>query len=81
MHYIMKFTNLLILFGIRKNSYSSGRNVLLYLFIKGVINLPLVIIEEYHCNQLHTQFIQYCLKVTPYVYEIIGVHYCRFQCN
>jgi hypothetical protein len=48
-------TNLLILFGIRKNSHSSGRNLLLYLFIKRVIKLTVVITEGYHCYQLHTK--------------------------
>jgi len=36
-HYVVRSTNLLI-FGIRKYCYSSGSNLLLYLFIKRVIN-------------------------------------------
>jgi hypothetical protein len=33
-----------------------GRNRLSYLFTKGVIRLTAVIIEAYHCCQLHTTF-------------------------
>jgi hypothetical protein len=55
-HCILKSTNLLILFGIRKNYYSSRRILLLYLFIKRVIKLTGVIREGYHCYQLHTEF-------------------------
>jgi hypothetical protein len=42
--------------GIRKNYYSNGRNLLLYLFIKRVIKLTVVITEECHYYQLHTKF-------------------------
>jgi hypothetical protein len=38
----------LILFGIRENCHSSGRNLILYLIIKGVIELTVVIVEGYH---------------------------------
>jgi Na+/H+-dicarboxylate symporter len=31
----------------------SGRKLLLYLFIKSVIKLTVVIIQGYHCYQLH----------------------------
>jgi len=50
-HYVLKSTDLLILFGIRKNCHSSGRNLLLYLFIKKVIKRTVVIIEGYHSYQ------------------------------
>jgi hypothetical protein len=46
----------LILFEIRKNCHTSGRNLLFYLFIKRVIKVTVVIIEGYHCYQLHTKF-------------------------
>jgi hypothetical protein len=54
-HYFLRSTNLLILFGIRKNCHSSGRNLFLCLFIKRVIKLNVAIIKEYHCYQLHTK--------------------------
>jgi hypothetical protein len=53
-HYVLRSTNLLIVFGIRKNCQSIGRNLLLCLFIRRVIKQTIVIIEEYHCYQLHT---------------------------
>jgi hypothetical protein len=43
----------LILFGIRKNCHSSGRN---FIITKGVIKLNVVFLQEYHCYQLHTKF-------------------------
>jgi hypothetical protein len=46
---------LLIGFGIRKNYQNSGRNLLLYLFIRRAIKWTIVITEEYHCYQLHTK--------------------------
>jgi hypothetical protein len=49
---IHKHINSLILFGIRKNCLFSGR----CLFIKRVTKLIVIIIVEYHCYQLHTQF-------------------------
>jgi len=36
-YYVLNPTNLLILFGIRKNYHSNGRNLLLYQFIRRVI--------------------------------------------
>jgi hypothetical protein len=54
-HYALRSTNLLIVFRIRKNCQSSGRNLLLYLFIRRVIKRTVVIIEEYHCYQLRTK--------------------------
>jgi hypothetical protein len=33
-HYILRSTNLFLVFGIRKNFYSSGGNIFLYLFMK-----------------------------------------------
>jgi hypothetical protein len=47
--YILRSTNILILFGIRKNCHRNERNLLLYLFMKRVIKLFAVITEEHHC--------------------------------
>jgi hypothetical protein len=52
-HYDLRTTNILILFRIRKSCHSIGRNLLLYVFIKMVIQLAIVILEEYHCYQQH----------------------------
>jgi hypothetical protein len=43
----MRSSDLLSIFGVRKNCYSSGRNLLLYLFIIMVIHLTVEIIEDY----------------------------------
>jgi hypothetical protein len=51
-----EINKLITLLGIRKTCHSSGRNLLLYLFIKRVIRMTIVIIEEFHCYQLHTKF-------------------------
>jgi hypothetical protein len=46
-----------------------------------VIKLTEVIIEGYHCYQLHTTFYNILLsRLSPYV-EIIGDHQCGFRCN
>jgi hypothetical protein len=68
-HYVLRSTNLLIIFEIRKNCQSSGRNLLLYLFIRRVIKLTVVITGEYHCYQLQwvkTVFIHYVVLVIPF---------------
>jgi hypothetical protein len=49
-------TNLFVVFGIRRNCHSSGRNLLLYQFIKRVIRLVVIIIEESPSYQLPTEF-------------------------
>jgi hypothetical protein len=46
----------LILFGIRKNSLISGRNLSLYQLTERVTKLTVIIIVGYHCYQLHTTF-------------------------
>jgi hypothetical protein len=54
-------------------------NLLLYLFITRATKPIVVVTAEYHCYQLHTNFIQYCcLKVNSIVDEIIGGHQCGF---
>jgi hypothetical protein len=45
-HYVLKCTDLFVLYGIRRNCHSSGRNLLLYQFIKRVIRLIVIIIGE-----------------------------------
>jgi hypothetical protein len=45
-HYVLRYTDLFVVFGIRRNCYSSGRNLLLYPFIKREIRLIVIIIEE-----------------------------------
>jgi hypothetical protein len=45
--YILRYTNLFVLYGIR-NCHSSGRNPVLYQVIKRVIRLIVIIIKESH---------------------------------
>ena len=52
---VLRSTNLLILFGIRRKCLSSGRSLSLYLFIRRVIKQTVVITEAYHLCQLHTK--------------------------
>jgi hypothetical protein len=56
-HYILRYTDLFVLYGIRRNCHSSGRNLLLYRFIKRVISLIVTIIEESPSYQLLQNFI------------------------
>jgi hypothetical protein len=55
-HYILRYTDLCVLHGIWCNCHSSGRNLLLYLFIKRGIRLIVRIIEESPSYQLPTKF-------------------------
>ena len=55
----MRSINLLILFGIRRNSLRSGRNRSFYLPIRRVIKQIVVIIGAFHFCQLRTRFIQH----------------------
>jgi hypothetical protein len=67
-NYILRSTNDLILFGIRKNCQSSESNLLLYLFVRRAIKLAVDIIEEHHCYQLHAKYFNILLSMlTPYV--------------
>jgi len=52
----VRFINLLILFGIRRNCPRSGRNRSWYLSIRRAIKQTVVIIEAYHFCQLRTKF-------------------------
>jgi hypothetical protein len=55
-HYVLRYTDLFVVYGIRTNCHSSGRNLLLYQFIKRVIILIVIIIEESPSYQLPTKF-------------------------
>jgi hypothetical protein len=77
----MRSTDVLISLGIRKNSHSSERDLLLYLFIERVIKLVEVIAEGMSllptiCKMLSNILVS---KLTPYVGEIIGDHQCGFR--
>jgi hypothetical protein len=81
-HYVMRSTSLLIVFGIRKNFQFSGRNLLLYLLIRRVIKRTVVIIEEYHLPTSYKIVSNIFLsRLTPYVDEIIEDHQCGFRRN
>jgi hypothetical protein len=54
-YYVLRYTNLFILYGIRRNSHSSGRTLLLYQFMNRVVRL-IIIIEESPSYQLPTKF-------------------------
>ena len=53
---LIKFINLLFLFGIRRNCLRSGRSQSMYLSIRWVIKQTVVIIGAYHFCQLRTKF-------------------------
>jgi hypothetical protein len=55
-HYIPRNTDLFVVFGIRRNCHSSGRNLLFYQFTKRAIRLIVIIIEESPSYELSTKF-------------------------
>jgi hypothetical protein len=55
-HYVLRYTNLFDVYGIRRNCHSSGRNLLLYQFVKRAIRLIVIIIEESPSYQLPAKF-------------------------
>jgi hypothetical protein len=55
----IRYTNLFVLYGIRRNCHSSGRNLLFYQFIKRVIRLIVIIIEESPLINCLQNFIQH----------------------
>jgi hypothetical protein len=59
-YYGLRYTNLLVLvvYGIRRNCHSSGRNLLLYQFSKMVIRPIVITIEESPSYLLPTKFYQ-----------------------
>jgi hypothetical protein len=82
-HYILRFTDLFVLYGVRSNCHSSGGNLLLYQFTERVIRTD--------CNNYQViSHISTAYKIasnillpmlTPYVNEIIGHHRCGFRRN
>jgi hypothetical protein len=54
--YILGYTDLFVVYGIRRNCHSSGRNLLLYQIIKRAIRLIVIIIEESPSYQLPINF-------------------------
>jgi hypothetical protein len=63
----------LILFVIRMNFWGNERNVLLKVFIKGVIKMTAVITEGYQCYILG--------RLAPYSHEITGHYRCISECD
>jgi hypothetical protein len=79
MHYVLRSTSLLIVFGIRKICQSSGRNPLFYLFIRRAIKLTAV--ANYRGISLLSakyKMLPNILlsRLTPYIDEIIGYYQC-----
>jgi hypothetical protein len=66
--------------GTVKNCHSSGKNLLLYLFMKRVIKLTTVIIGWYPttCSILSSILVSW---LPPYIEEITVDHQCGFQHN
>jgi hypothetical protein len=62
-------TVLFILFGVRRNCHNSWTNILLYLFVKRVINWTVVFIKEYHSYQLINSMWQESLGAWPCLQE------------
>jgi hypothetical protein len=54
--YVLRYIDLFALCGIRRNCHSSGRDLLLYQFIKMVIRLTVIIMDESPSYQLPTKF-------------------------
>jgi len=78
----MKSIHLLIPFVIKKNCLIAGRSQLVYLFVRRMIKYFVVIVEAYHCNQVHMKFYRHFLCRLPlFVEESIGHHYCGFGLN
>ena len=76
--FALRFINLIILFGKRRNYLRSGRSWSLYLAIKKDIKQTVVIIEAYHFCQLHTKFYPTsCVKVN----SVCRGNYCGYQCG
>lgn len=76
-HYVLRFTHLLILLGIRKNCHIIGENLLLYPFIKLKIK---VISNHRGISLLSTIYIlsNNLTKLRPHSNEITGNHVANF---
>jgi hypothetical protein len=66
-HYVLRYTNLLVLYGIRRNCHSSGRDPLPYQFIKRVIRLTATTIGESPSHQLSAKLSNNLLARTIHV--------------
>jgi hypothetical protein len=81
-HYVLRYTNLFVLYRIRRNCHSSGRNLLLYQFIKRVIKLIIIIEESPSLSTAYKILSNILLaRLTLYVNEVIGDHQCGFCHN
>jgi hypothetical protein len=76
--YILRYTDLFVVFGIRRNCHSSGRNLLSYQFIKRAINYRGISLLSTAYKILSNVLLA---RLTPYVNEIIGDHQCGFRRN
>jgi hypothetical protein len=77
-HYVLRYTNLFVPYGVRRNCHSSGMNLLLYQFIKRVIR-PIVIIILSTAYKILSKIL--LAMLTPYVNEVIRDHQCGFRRN
>jgi hypothetical protein len=75
-------TQTLKLSGAKANCLITGTSQFWYLLKKRAIKLNVVIIEAYHCCQLHTKFSNILLaRLTPCACEVIGDHHCGLRRN
>jgi hypothetical protein len=81
--YVLRYTNLFVLYGIQRNCHSSGRNLLLYQFIKRVIRSIVIIIEEISLLSTAYKIFSNIIpaRLTPYVNKVTGDHQCGFRRN
>jgi hypothetical protein len=81
-HYVPRYTNLFVLYGIRRDYHSGGRNLLLYQFIKRMIRLT----NNYRGISLLSTAYKILsnillARLNPYINEIIGDYQCGFRRN
>jgi hypothetical protein len=75
-------TNLFVLYGIRRNCHSNGRNLILYRLKKLLVKLILIIIVKspsYKMPNILHNFLP--ARLTPKVNEFIQGYVCGFRCN
>jgi len=77
-HYVLISTNLLILFGIRKKYHSTGRNLLLHVFMERVIKLTEIIKNITVINYIQS-VIHFVSMLTPYINKITVDHQWNFN--